>query len=371
MDNLHSDDSGDTLWKLPGWDEQDMLEEHPAEDPEKRVSEPDPTEETHARRSGRIGDMARYIGVALVAGAAGAVLSGVSAPATAGGVPGSVAEMGREVTVTVVLPDGRNGSGVVLGDDGYIVSNAHVVGDEATVRIYDHTGREQEALVVGKDDVSDIAVLRAGGTMMRGIEIRDLDERPMRIGEPVIAVGSPFGFEGSVTAGVISGDRRSLRMSPSDILTGLLQTDAAINPGNSGGPIIDGEGMLVGVSTAIASSSGLNQGFGFAVPADVVAKVVEAIVEEGEVRYASLGVRVLDFPGRGGAEVQSLVEGGPSEAAGMQAGDIIISIDAAPVTRVSDLISYMRRMSPGDTVLVRVRREGSTITLPVKLTEAS
>ena len=276
-------------------------------------------------------------------------------------------------------PGGRGGSGsaVVYQADGVLITNAHVVGgaDEVAVTLPD--GARMDAEVVGADPASDIAVLRVDAEELPVPAWADADQMP-EIGATAVAIGSPFGLDGSVTSGIISALGRTLP-TPQGALVDLIQTDAAVNPGNSGGALVDGEGRVIGVNTAIATASGGSQGVGFAIPSTTVTTIADQLLETGEVRVGYLGIvgqtvdpdtaRLYDIEVEGGAVVAELDPDGPAGDAGLEPGDIIIAFDGTEVASMQELAGRIQQQGPGDDIDLEVVRDGEVVTLTVTLTE--
>jgi len=283
------------------------------------------------------------------------------------------------------------GSGFVITSDGYILTNKHVVSGQATVKVVMFDEKEYDAQVVSTDPLNDLAVLKIEAKDLRPVELGDSDR--LELGQWVIAVGTPFGeFENTVTSGIVSAKNRSLAASgsfsgQSERLTGLLQTDAAINPGNSGGPLVNLEGQVVGITTAIASSSGSSSGVGFAIPSNAFRSVIESITQYGRIVRPGLGVRYLPITkaiaernsltvqhgallvqGMTSAEVAVLADS-PAEKAGLKAGDILLSINDEDITVDNPLTAILTRYSIGQTVTVKYQRDGKEATASVKLDE--
>lgn len=296
------------------------------------------------------------------------------AQGTGEGVPALVAAVSPSV-VAVQTPVGE-GSGVIIGDDGIVVTNAHVVADADAVQVTFADASQVEATVVGADELTDIAVLRIDRDGLPAVE---LAEGLPEVGEMVIAIGNPFGFENTVTAGIISGLERSLpaEATQSAGLVDLIQTDAAISPGNSGGALVDAEGRVVGINVAYIPPAGGAVSIGFAIPAPTVASVSEDLLDDGRASHPFLGVRPqtvtamlaeqYDLPRSEGALVLSTTPGGPADEAGVQPGDIIVGAGGEPVRTVEDLLGSLRGREPGDELgLTVVRDDGEqdvTVTL--------
>ena len=261
------------------------------------------------------------------------------------------------------------GSGFVYDDEGHIVTNAHVVqgADEVVVTFAD--GREVRARVVGSDPSTDLAVLKIEEDELDVSPLRLARSSDVRVGDPVVAIGSPFGLEGSVTSGIVSATGRTIQAPNDFAIDDAIQTDAAINQGNSGGPLLDGQGRVIGVNSQIESRSGGNDGVGYAVPSDTVRDVVAEIIESGHVEHAYLGVAVEDAPDDRGARIADVRAGTPAARAGVREGDVVTSVDGERVRSGDDLRAAVDEREPGDTVELELRRGGQTRTLDVELGE--
>ena len=274
------------------------------------------------------------------------------------------------------VPTRGQGSGFIISPDGTILTNAHVVKDakEVTVKLTDR--REFRAKVLGSDPKTDIAVLKIDAKNLPTVPIGNVKD--LKVGEWVLAIGSPFGFENTVTAGVVSAKGRSL---PDDSYTPFIQTDVPINPGNSGGPLFNARGEVVGINSQIYSRSGGYQGVSFAIPIDIATKVKDQIVATGKASHAKLGVAVqevnqtfadsfkLDKPE--GALVSNVEKGSAAEKAGLQSGDVILKVDGQPIVTSGDLPAIIGQMMPGQKVSLEVWRKGAPEELSAKLADAS
>ncbi|KAF0208919.1 MAG: putative serine protease [Actinobacteria bacterium] len=279
---------------------------------------------------------------------------------------------GQQVTQTV-----GNGSGVIIRQDGYILTNNHVV--EGADAIIVTVGMEDlPAKVVGTDPSSDLAVIKVDKTGLPAVEFGS--SANLRIGEPVVAIGSPFGLEKTVTTGIVSAlGRSSVAQSASGITayTSLIQTDASINPGNSGGALADADGKLIGINTLIQSTSGASAGIGFAIPVDFAKSVADELIATGRATHPFMGVGTVTIDANvaaqyglateAGALVQNVVEGSPAQAGGLKAGDIIVRIADKKVLSVEDVFTAIRSQKVGQTIDVLVVRDAGEMTLKVKL----
>lgn len=270
------------------------------------------------------------------------------------------------------------GSGVILSGDGYILTNYHVIEGADKLQVV-ASGGEYEAKVVGTDPSSDLAVIKIEASGLPAVEIGSSSD--LVTGEWVMAVGSPFGLEQSVSTGIVSAVSRSsssLYSSESEaIYTNMIQTDAAINPGNSGGALVDKNGKLIGINTLIASTSGSSSGVGFAIPVDYAMKIAEQIIAGQTPSYAQLGVSLTtvnssvaaryNLPVSEGAYVTRVTSNSGASEAGITEGDIITKVGDSKVTSASDLIIAVRSHNPGDMVSVTFNRSGSEQTVDVVL----
>ena len=277
------------------------------------------------------------------------------------------------------------GSGVIFDEAGYILTNNHVVEDGTLVEVVMSDGRRLEVEVVGRDPLTDLAVLKLDLDEVPVLVATPLgDTEALRIGEWVIAIGNPLGLEGSVTVGVVSAKGRTLRVTDSVTLEDLVQTDTVINPGNSGGPLLNLAGEVVGINTAIIRGrlpSGQEaEGIGFAVSMSNAKPVSDQLIRNGRVVWPWLGVSVRDVTPVVAAEeelsvypgvlVVATLEDGPAEGAGMEAGDVIVGLNGSPVTQLLDLRRLLRNeYQIGDTVAVEVVRDDDELTIDVTLGE--
>jgi len=264
------------------------------------------------------------------------------------------------------------GSGFIISSDGLILTNAHVVRDakEVTVKLSDR--REFSAKVLGAAPTTDIAVLRIPAKSLPTVRLGDA--RQLEVGDPVLAIGAPYGLEQTATQGIVSAKGRSL---PGDAVVPFIQTDAAVNPGNSGGPLFDGGGAVVGINAQIYSQSGGFQGLSFAIPINVALKVKDQIVSSGKASHARLGVTIQDLnqalaesfglPRPDGALVASVAPSSAAAAAGLRAGDVITEVNGQPVVRSGELSSLIGLSAPGEVVKLQVWRDHAARELQAKL----
>jgi serine protease Do len=269
-------------------------------------------------------------------------------------------------------PVRASGSGFVLSPDGYIVTNNHVVEDATDIQAKLADGRELPAKVVGRDPKTDLALLKVEATGLSVIPLGD--SAMLQVGEPVMAIGNPFGLEQTVTTGIVSATGRVIGSGPYD---NFIQTDASINPGNSGGPLINGRGEVVGINTAIFSQSGGSVGIGFAVPSSLAKTVISQLAEHGTVERGWLGVSIQPMTRElakgfkrsdaSGALVSGVIEGSPAEKAGVKPGDVIVEFDGKKVAKSEDLPRLVADVHVGNEVPMVVVREGKDVRLTARI----
>jgi serine protease Do len=269
-------------------------------------------------------------------------------------------------------PVRASGSGFVLSPDGYIVTNNHVVEEATEIQVKLADGRELAAKVVGRDPKTDVALLKVEATGLPVIPLGD--SAALQVGEPVMAIGNPFGLEQTVTTGIVSATGRVIGSGPYD---NFIQTDASINPGNSGGPLINGRGEVIGINTAIFSQSGGSVGIGFAVPSSLAKTVITQLAEHGTVERGWLGVSIQPMTRElakafkrsdaSGALVSAVIEGSPAEKAGVKAGDVIVELDGKKVAKSEDLPRLVADVHVGNEVPMVVVREGKDVRLTAKI----
>jgi Do/DeqQ family serine protease len=280
-----------------------------------------------------------------------------------------------------LLPERRAravGSGVIISSDGYILTNNHVVEGavENGIRVTLRDKRTYRARLVGKDPSTDLAVIRIDEQSLPQIILGDSDQ--VAIGDWVLAVGNPFRLRSTITAGIVSAMGRDVQIINDELrVESFIQTDAAINKGNSGGALVNTNGELIGINTAIASQTGNYQGYGFAVPINLASKVATDLMQYGEVQRALLGVQITEITYEraqdlglkviGGAEIQSVLEDGAAWLAGLKEGDIIRSVAGKTITEPNELQEQIALLHPGDTVAVQVWRSGKVLDKQVKL----
>lgn len=303
---------------------------------------------------------------------------------------------------TALGPRGAGGSGFVLNDDGEVITNAHVISQETgngwkpagQVFVEFTSGDVLPAKVVGVDLFSDVGLLRVDPARIDLAPLNLADSDKVAVGEPVAVIGSPFGEDQTLTTGVVSQVKRSIRSLTEFEIQDAIQTDASINPGNSGGPMLDRDGRVMAISQQMKTGSGASNGVGFGVPSNTIRRSADQLREHGKPSYAYIGVSTqalypqlaekLGIKVDRGAIVGKVLPGGPAADAGLRGGnremifqgagyaaggDVIVKVDGAKVERPEDLGRIIARLDPGDTVPVEVVRDGSTRTIQVKLSE--
>jgi serine protease Do len=264
------------------------------------------------------------------------------------------------------------GSGFILSSDGYVVTNNHVVASGGDIIVRLARGSEHPARVVGTDPPTDLALLKIDTANLAVLPLGDSDK--LQVGEPVMAIGNPFGLDQTVTTGIVSAKERFIGSGPYDE---FVQTDASINPGNSGGPLLDTRGAVVGINSAIFSQSGGSIGIGFAIPVNLAKTVLVHLRDRGAVVRGYLGVAVRPITADAaeaagltehkGILIESVVEGGPAEHAGVRKGDVIVAINGQPIAVPPELTRRIAGTPPGTRVELSLVRKGQSLQIPVEL----
>jgi S1-C subfamily serine protease len=271
-----------------------------------------------------------------------------------------------------------SGSGFLITPDGYLVTNSHVASGAAAIEVTLPDGRTAAARIVGDDPDSDLAVLKVAASDLAWIRFGD--SSVVRVGQVAIAIGSPFGFEHTVTAGIVSALGRSMRAQTGRLLDNVLQTDASLNPGNSGGPLVDARGDVIGVNTAVIRAA---QGICFAIASSTAERVASALIREGRVRRARLGVggqtlplprrivRHFALPRESGVRIETVERESPAAIAGLARGDVIVMLDGAPVPDVDTLQRLLAADAIARPIEILIVRRDRTLTLTVTPTESA
>ena len=285
-----------------------------------------------------------------------------------------------------VVPEEGTGSGVVIDQAGHIVTNYHVIENVREVSVTLFNGESYDATFVGADPINDIAVIRIEAPVEFLKPVRMGDSTPLKVGMNVYAIGNPFGLERTLTTGIISSLNRSLQIHRDRTIKSIIQIDAAVNPGNSGGPLLDSHGRLIGINTAIYSKTGQSSGVGFAIPVNLIKRVVPQLIQHGRVERAEIGISRV-YETEKGLLIAKLSPGGAAEAAGLKgpqvmrqrrgpfiiermdrsAADLIVALDGKPITSAEDFRDEIEAHKPGDTVVLTIIRAGKELRIPVTL----
>jgi Do/DeqQ family serine protease len=276
-------------------------------------------------------------------------------------------------------PQTGTGSGVIYTSDGYIITNNHVIDFAETIEVTLYDNRKFKASLVGADAKTDLAVLKIEAGNLPTLELADSDKA--KVGQWVLAVGNPFDLTSTVTAGIISAKGRNIRiLKDRDAIESFIQTDAAVNPGNSGGALVDDQGRLLGINTAIATQTGSFAGYSFAIPANLMRRIVDDLMAYGSFQRPYLGINIYDLDSEAARElnitisqgvvVESLVDGGSAQFAGLQPKDVITKVDDRPIKNTPSLQEIVSRAKVGDVLRVAVVRRGEELEIPVPLRAA-
>ncbi len=274
------------------------------------------------------------------------------------------------------LIETSSGSGVIISDDGYIVTNNHVIDGADELEITLHDNRTFVAEIIGVDPTTDLALVKIPEKELEYLEFSNSDE--IKVGEWVLAVGNPFKLNSTVTSGIVSAKARNINiLKNQNAIESFIQTDAAVNPGNSGGALVNTTGELIGVNTAIASNTGSYTGYSFAIPSNIVSKVVNDLLDYGLVQRAYIGVSIRDVNAQlkeqatldvtEGVYIADLVENGSAKEAGVEIGDVIIEIDQSSIKNTAQLMEKIGSKRPGDKVQLTVNRQGELSTIEIVL----
>ena len=267
--------------------------------------------------------------------------------------------------VVEIQAGAARGTGFVIDGEGHVVTNQHVVDQADTVEIGFADGEEEQGRVIATDPSSDLAVIEVD---LAGHDVTPLElgsSAEVEVGDTVYAIGNPFGLERSITAGIVSAVDREIEAPNGFTINGAIQTDAPVNQGNSGGPLFDDGGRVIGVVAQIASETGGNVGIGYAVPSDTVRKVAQQLLQDGEIERGYLGVRLN--PTDEGVRLAEVIEGGPADDAGLQAGDTVLEAGGQAIETAADIQNAVADRKPGERIEVRIRRGDDTRTVGVEL----
>jgi serine protease Do len=271
-----------------------------------------------------------------------------------------------------------SGSGVIISDDGYIVTNNHVINDATAIEVVLNDKRVYEAEILGVDPTTDLALLKINANELKAINLANSDD--VKVGQWVIAVGNPFNLNSTVTAGIISAKGRSLNLLQNPhAIESFIQTDAAINAGNSGGALVSIKGELIGINTAIQSNTGSYTGYGFAIPSNMVKKIVSDLKKYGQVKRAFIGIQIteinsdisrkLKLKNNDGILITKIIDGGAASVGGIEELDVLIAIEGITINSIASLQEQVSKYSPGDIVQCTIIRDNKEIEITLDLTE--
>ncbi len=268
-----------------------------------------------------------------------------------------------------------SGSGVIISEDGYIVTNSHVINNAKEIEVVLNNKQKFQAEILGEDASTDLALIKIKNEGLEFVEFANSDDA--KIGQWVLAVGNPFNLNSTVTAGIISAKGRDIGLINQRGIESFIQTDAAINSGNSGGALVNIEGKLIGINTAIQSPSGVNTGYGFAIPSNMVEKIVADLKEFGKVQRAFLGINILeinseiakefDLSSLEGVYIYNTINDGAAHRCGIRQGDVLTKIQDKEVNSLSDIQEQLTQYSPGDEIICTINRGGEILTFEVVL----
>ena len=278
----------------------------------------------------------------------------------------SIYRLAYKGVVEIAASQGQ-GSGFVYDGDGHIVTNAHVVEGASSVSVKFWNGKSYTAQVVGIDASTDLAVLKVNAPVSEVFPLSLGDSSKLAVGDSVVAIGSPFGLEGTVTSGIVSALHREMTSPNHFAIDNSIQTDAAINHGNSGGPLLDSQGKVVGVTSQIESNSGGNEGVGFAIPSNTVSSIAAQLISNGKAEHAFLGVVLRDSSSQTGAAISQVRTGTPAAQANLRAGDVVTAAAGKPIASASELRAVINAHRPGDAISVTYTRGGQSHTVRVTL----
>jgi putative serine protease PepD len=258
------------------------------------------------------------------------------------------------------------GAGVVYDTKGNILTDEHVVSGATSVKVHFQNGQTANAKVIGTDSSTDVAVIHVDAPASQLHPIQFADSSQAKVGDPVVAIGSPFSLPETTTSGIVSAVGRSITAPNNFTITGAIQTDAAINPGNSGGPLLDANGHVLGLNDQIQTNSGSNAGVGFAIPSNTVARIANDIISGNPVKHSYVGVE-LNGNSMNGAQITSVQPNSPGQSAGLQAGDVITSVNGKTIHDTQGFIDTVDNYAPGQTITITVKRSGQTHNIHLKL----
>jgi putative serine protease PepD len=284
---------------------------------------------------------------------------------TSGGLTAGEIYKRSQSAVVEIQAGNATGTGFVVDEQGHVVTNEHVVGDSQTVQIRFADETEEQGRVIGNDPSTDIALLKVDLTGHNVTPVQLGSSAGVEVGDPVYAIGNPFGLERTLTAGIVSAVNRDITAPNNFTINDVIQTDAPVNPGNSGGPLLDAAGNVIGVVSQIQSENGGNIGIGYAVPSDTVRNDVDTLKSGGDVEHAYLGVRLQETDN--GVSLAAVLEDEPGEKAGLAADDVVLEVDGKKVESASDIQRAVNAHKPGAKLALEIERGGDERTVTVTL----
>ncbi|MFO0978592.1 MAG: trypsin-like peptidase domain-containing protein [Planctomycetaceae bacterium] len=283
-------------------------------------------------------------------------------------------------------PTEDSGSGFILDHQGHILTNNHVIEDAQRILVTMHTGEEFEAELVGREPINDMAVVKIKAPIEKLVPVRFADSSTLKVGMRVFAIGNPFGLERTMTTGIISSLDRTLPVTKARSIKSVIQIDAAINPGNSGGPLLNSHGEVIGINTAIASKTGQNSGIGFAIPSNLVARIVPELIQHGRFIRPEFGIDEVTKTDQG-LRIITMVPNGPAEKAGLRGpeikknrrglftfesrdvsrADLIVGVNGKKTLKPDEFLSEVESHRPGEKITIEVMRDGKIVSVPIVL----
>jgi putative serine protease PepD len=284
---------------------------------------------------------------------------------TSGGLSAGDIYRRSQSAIVEIQAGNATGTGFVIDDQGHVITNEHVVGDAQTVELRFADEAEEQGRVLGTDPSTDIALIKVDLSGHDVTPVQLGSSEAVKVGDPVYAIGNPFGLERTLTAGIVSAVNRDITAPNDFTINDVIQTDAPVNPGNSGGPLLDAAGNVIGVVSQIQSENGGNIGIGYAVPSDTVKNVVDTLETGGAVEHAYLGVRLQETDN--GVRLSDVIDGDPGQAAGLQPGDVVLEADGQKVESPSDIQRAVDAHKPGEKLELRIDRGGDERSVTVTL----
>ncbi len=323
---------------------------------------------THSTTTTVVAPQAQSVPTSLPTSAKGLTVNQIYRQASPGVVDIVVSEQTQSVNpFGGSQQSGGEGAGVVYDSKGDILTDEHVVANATSVKVNFQDGHSAPAKVLGTDPSTDVAVIKVDAPASELHPIQFANSSAAQVGDPVVAIGSPFSLPETTTAGIVSAVGRSIQAPNGYTITGSIQTDAAINPGNSGGPLLDANAQVLGLNDQIQTNSGSSAGVGFAVPSNTAARIASSIIGGKSVKHAYVGVELNANSNSGGAQVSSISPGSPAESVNLQPGDVVTAINGKPIASTEQFIETVDTYGPGQSIKLTVNRGGQTKTFQLTL----